>query len=370
VAPSLFYYILTSGMASIVDRTEALAHERNGDLGHHWLQFHSAGSGSYRLREWRAGERFVLDAVPHAWSGAAKNREVIVLDIPEPATQRLLLERGDADYARDLDKDQLADVARDKDIAIDRVPMFGSTYFAMNQRDPILRRPGVIAALKYLVDYQGIAKDLLAGTRIVHQSFVPDGILGADDAQPFSFDPARAKALLAAAGLPNGFDVTMDVTAASPWLDIAEAVQANFAQGGVRLTLLPGDEKATLTKYRARRHEIYLGEWGSDYPDPHSNAQAFLSDPDMSDGAALKTLAWRNSWADPELGARVEEAEREPDLARRAALYRALERDEQKVAPYVLMFQDVAVAAHRASVHGFALGPGADHRLYRDIVKE
>jgi peptide/nickel transport system substrate-binding protein len=369
VAPSLLYYILTSSPTSVVDEETAMAHAENGDLGHHWLQFHSAGSGSYRLGIWRPSERIVLDAVPNAWRGKPKNREVILLDIAEPATQRLMLERGDADYARDLDKDQLADLARDPSIVFDRALQSLETYMALNQRNPYLRRPQVIEAFKYLVDYQGIASGLLGGTRVVHQSFVPDGILGADDATPFAFDLARAKSLLAQAGLGAGFGVSVDVTAASPWLDIAEALQAGFAKAGVRLDIEPGDDKETLTKYRARRHDIYLGEWGSDYPDPHSNAQAFLTNDDMSDAAALKTLAWRNSWADPALAARVEAAEREPDIARRAALYRALEHDEQQVGPYVIMFQDVAVAAHRNTVHGFSLGPGPDHTLYRNIEK-
>src|SRR6202020_1804636 len=128
------------------------------------------------------------------------------------------------------------------------------------------------------------------------------------------------------------------VTASSPWIDIAEAIQASVAPAGVRLDILPGDEKETLTKYRARRHDIYLGEWGSDYPDPHSNAQAFVIDDDPSDKASLKTLAWRNSWQEPALAAQVEAAEREPDIATRAALYRTIEAAHQRVAPFVLMF--------------------------------
>ena len=130
----------------------------------------------------------------------------------------------------------------------------------------------------------------------MHQSFLPDGVLGASDARPFTFDPVHAKTLLAEAGLPDGFAVSVDVAANSPALDIAEALQANFARAGVRLTLVPSDRKETLTRYRARQHELYLGDWGTDYPDPASNAQAFTSDNDESDAAPLKTLAWRNSW--------------------------------------------------------------------------
>lgn len=370
VAPSLLYYCLTSSVAAVVDKDVVLAHEQDGDLGHRWLSNHSAGSGPYRLRVWRPGERYALDAVPDAWNGAARNRAVIVLNVKEPATQRLLLGQGDADYARDLDKDQIVALERDPAIVLDRAAQSMLTYFALNQRNEVLRRPQVIEALKYLVDYDGIARGLLGGTRIVHQSFVPDGILGADDDQPFRFDPARAKALLDAAGLGDGFGVTVDVAGASPWIDIAQALQAGFAKAGVRLTLQPGDDKATLTKYRARRHDIYLGEWGSDYPDPASNAQAFISDDDEGDAAPLKTLAWRNSWQDPELARRVEAAEREPDIERRAALYRQLQHDHQSVAPFVIMFQDVAVAAHRRTVSGLMLGASPDHTLYAGIEKK
>ena len=60
-------------------------------------------------------------------------------------------------------------------------------------------------ALKYLVDYQGIADTILAGSATVHQSFLPQGFLGAIGDRPFALDVPRAKALLAAAGLQTAF---------------------------------------------------------------------------------------------------------------------------------------------------------------------
>ncbi|HXP30786.1 MAG TPA: ABC transporter substrate-binding protein [Stellaceae bacterium] len=369
LAPSLLYYCLTATVGSIVERAQVLAHERDGDLGHAWLAFHSAGSGPYRLKTWRPGERYTLDAVPGSWRGAPKNREIIVLDVKEPATQRLLVTHGDADYARDLDKDQIDALAKDSRIVFDRALQTMLTYLALNQRNPYLRRKPVIEALKYLVDYDGIVAGLLGGTRIVHQAFLPDGIVGASDELPFRYEPERAKALLRTADLPDGFAVSLDVAAASPALDIAQALQASFARAGIRVTILPGDDKETLTKYRARRHELYLGNWGTDYPDPESNAQAFLVDDDESEGAAVKTLAWRNSWQDPDLAQRVAAAAQASDIDRRAALYRALQRDAQREAPYVMLFQDVAVAAHRRGIDGLVLGASPDRTRYAGIEK-
>lgn len=369
VAPSLLYYCLTASVAAVVDRAVVLAHQFNGDWGHGWLTAHSAGTGPYLLKSWRPFERYTLEAVPGYWGGAPKNREVIVLNVREPATQRLMVVNGDADYARDLDRDQIMGLAKNPDIVFDHALETTLTYLAFNQRNPYLGRPGVDEALRYLVDYQGMAKTLLAGTRVVHQNFLPDGVLGASDATPFHYDPERARALLKTAGLPDGFQVSVDVAAASPDLDIAEALQASFARAGVRLTILPGDSKETLTKYRARRHALYLGEWGTDYPDPESNAQAFLVNEDEGADATVKTLAWRNSWQDPALAQEVRAAAREPDIDQRAALYRTLEAQAAQVAPYAILFQDVAVAAHRRNVSGLVLGASPDHTRYAGITK-
>jgi peptide/nickel transport system substrate-binding protein len=227
----------------------------------------------------------------------------------------------------------------------------------------------VVAALKYLVDYDAIEKNILKGTRVIHQGFLPAGFLGAIDDLPYHFDLARAKTLLAQAGLANGFSVTMDVRTNYPWSDIAQAIQASFAQAGVKVEIIPGDGKQTLTKYRARNHDIYIGDWGPDYQDPHTNAQTFASNLDNSDSSPTKTLAWRNSWDIPEMSKRTEEAVTERDAGKRAQVYEQLQRDHQKIAPFVIMFQQIEVAARRKSTVGFIVGPSFDNNRYAGIEK-
>jgi peptide/nickel transport system substrate-binding protein len=230
-------------------------------------------------------------------------------------------------------------------------------YLGLNQKRPILAKPQVREALKYLVDYRAIEANLLKGTRIVHQGFLPEGYLGAIKDEPYKLDIPRAKSLLAAAGLPDGFSITMDVRNVSPFTDVAQAIQASFAQAGVKLDLIPGDGKQTLTKYRARNHDIYIGDWGSDYPDPHSNAEAFATNPDNGDDAKAKTLAWRNAWDIPDFNQLSFQALIERNPERRRSLYEALQRRHQAEAPFVVMFEQVEVAAHRAEVDGLVLGP-------------
>lgn len=78
------------------------------------------------------------------------------------------------------------------------------------------------------MDYDGITKDLLKGQYFVHQSFLPVGLPGALDNNPFKFDPAKAKAILAKAGIKDAH-FTLDVENKPPFITIAQSMQASFA---------------------------------------------------------------------------------------------------------------------------------------------
>jgi peptide/nickel transport system substrate-binding protein len=343
------------------------ANEKDGDFGNAWLKANSAGSGAYSVRAYRPNEQYALEANPSWYKGAPKNKRVIVRHVAEPATQRLLLEKGDVDFARNLTKDQLAAVKDKPEIVVAQGDKGRIMYLGLNQKNANLAKPEVREALKWLVDYNSIERNIVAGTYKQHGAFLPMGFLGAIGDQPYKFDLAKGKELLAKAGLPDGFTVTMDVRSVSPSTDIAQAIQSGWAQAGVKVELLPGDGKATLTKYRARTHDIYLGEWGPDYLDPHTNAETFAINEDNGEEARSKTLAWRNAWNIPDMTKATLAAVLEPDGAKRAATYEGLQREHQKVSPFVIMFQQIEVAAAAKGVTGFIIT--IDRNLYHDIVK-
>jgi peptide/nickel transport system substrate-binding protein len=369
LAPSFVYFCLTGVSASVLDKDTVLAHQQGKDLGLQWLETHWAGTGPYRLVMWRPNEYYALEAVADYWGGQPKARRVIVRQVKDAATQRLMLERGDIDYARNLDKDQLAALAKNPDIKFNKGVKSAITYLGLNQKNQYLKKPDVVAALKWLVEYDGIANAILGPTGAVHQSFEPVGFLGAIPDQPYKFDAAKAKALLVKAGLADGFNVAMDVRNASPEPEIGQALQAGFAQAGIKVEIVPGDGKQVLTKYRARHHDIFLGEWDPDYPDPHSNAEGFIVNPDNSDNGTMKTPAWRNGWSDPELMRQVAAAMVERDDRKRAALYETLQRRFMATAPYVMLFEQVEVAAHRANAQGFSIGVTSEFDRYAGITK-
>jgi peptide/nickel transport system substrate-binding protein len=214
--------------------------------------------------------------------------------------------------------------------------------------------------MKYLVDYDAIGQTFIKGIGEIHQTFLPKGLLGASDEKPYKLDVAKAKELLAKAGLKDGFTITMDVRNTQPVTGIAEAVQRSFAQAGIKMDIIPGDGKQTLTKYRARNHDLYIGQWGADYWDPHTNADTFARNPDNSDNASSKTLAWRNDWDIPELTKKADAAVLERDTEKRAQLYKDMQKDVLAASPYVIIFQMIETAGVRKDVKDFKLGPTSD----------
>jgi peptide/nickel transport system substrate-binding protein len=187
--------------------------------------------------------------------------------------------------------------------------------------------------------------------------------------KPFKKDVAKAKALLAEAGLPDGFTVSMDFYSVAPFGDIAQAVQADLAAIGIKLNLLPGEQKQVITKTRARTHQLALLNWGTDYFDPNSNSQAFCENPDDSNDSKLKILAWRSHFVDKELNDMSLAASKELDAAKRIAMYKDMQVKFANRAPFVMMLQKIASAAMPKGVTGFEIGPQADFTKLSDIKK-
>jgi peptide/nickel transport system substrate-binding protein len=379
-APSFVLNCLTATVASVVDKKLVLDHVKpvtpsadykyDNDFGNEWLKTGYAGSGAFKLREWRANEVVVLERNDNYYGEKAKLARVIYRFMKESSAQRLALEAGDIDIARNLEPGDLDAVAKNADLASESAPK-GTVYFiSLNSKNENLKKPEVQEAFKYLVDYDAIGATLIKGIGEIHQTFLPKGQLGALDENPYKFDVAKAKELLAKAGLKDGFSVTIDVRNTQPVTGIAESIQQSVAQAGIKMEIIPGDGKQTLTKFRARTHDIYIGQWGSDYFDPNSNADTFTSNPDNSDAGTVKTLAWRNTFEAPELDKEAKAALLERDNAKRAAMYQDIQKKYLANSPFVFIFQQTEVAGYRKGLTNFKLGPSFDTNYVGTIGKE
>ncbi|HYB55400.1 MAG TPA: ABC transporter substrate-binding protein [Alphaproteobacteria bacterium] len=367
-ATSFVLYCLSATCGCVVEKATVLANQANGDLGNAWLKMHSAGAGSYRLVEWKASDHIILEANPHAATKPHVPR-VVIRHVADPSAQLLALQKGDVDIARDLVSDQLKLVLNKPDYNVARRPQLTSMYIGMNMGVPELQKVEARQAIKTAIDYEAIAKNITPNLWSVWQSFLPKGIPGAVADNPFKKDVAKAKALLAKAGYPNGFSVTLDHFAKTPYPEIAQAVQADLAAIGVKVQLLAGEQKQVISKTRARQQQLAMLTWFPDFLDAHSNAQAFCQNIDDSDATKLKSVAWRYHCFDKEMTELVDAAVKELDTKKRMEMYAKLQRDFFQRGPFAFMLQNVEISVMRKDVSGLALGVLPDYTRYAPITK-
>jgi len=368
-ATSFVLNCLTATIGGIIDKETVMAHEVDGDMGNNWLKTNSAGSGAYSLVSWKPNESVTLKANPDFYLGAPAMDRVIVQHVAESSTQRLMLERGDIDVARNLSPDDVAGIMGKDGIAVDSELRGRLMYISVNQKHPILSIPQVRQAIKYLVDYQGMQDSFLKGQYVIHQNFLPATYLGAVDDNPFSLNIEKARALLEEAGVGE-FTIEAGVRDAQERIEIAQALQSTFAQVGITLEITTGTAKQILSRYRARELDMYVGAWGPDYPDPHTNAGTFAYNPDNSDEAgATGLLAWRNAWDTGGLTEQVAAAVIEPDRGVRAQMYRDIQAEFRETSPFAIMFQKIEQTGRGDDVMGLNLGGAITAVSYWPVTK-
>lgn len=368
-ATSFVLNCLTATIGSIVDKQTVMANEVDGDMGNTWLATNSAGSGAYKLVSWKPSDSVTLESNPDFYLGAPAMERVIVRHVQESASQRLLLERGDIDIARNLNPEDIAGVLEADGIKVEDELKGRLMYASMGQQNEILAKPEVRQAIKYLIDYEGMQNSFLKGQYTIQQNFLPLTYLGSVKENPFSLNIEKAKELLAEAGV-EGLELTAGVREAQERLEIAQSLQNTMAQAGIKLNLTVGTGAQILGMYRARQLELYIGAWGPDYPDPQTNAGTFAYNPDNSDEAQLTgILAWRNSWDTGGLTEQVEAAVVEADTEVRAQMYRDIQAQFRDTSPFAIMFQQIEQSAMQDNVENFSTGQAITAASYWPVTK-
>ena len=357
-APGLFLFAFTDfRVVPVIDRADVMKHEANGDMGNKWLATHSSCLGPFRVDTWRPQDVLILARNDGYWRHPVAMKRVVVRHVPEPGAQRLLLEKGDIDFADNIDPADFPALEKNPEVKLTFSPTMLVSFMMLNMNDPKFRNPKVAEAFRYLFDYQGLEANLVKNWGEVRQSPVPLGMFGAlpKSYMPYKLDIERARKLIAEAGFPNGFEAEIICLASFPYPDIAQHLQQNAGKVGVKLKITQMIGAQLFQRARARKFEIYLAGYGYNYADANNVFLRHAYNPDNSDTAKdTLSIAWRAGW-DPgkAFNDAIRAAQVEPDQAKRKAIYEDLQRKHNATSPMVYLFQRLAVTATTKDVKTF-----------------
>jgi peptide/nickel transport system substrate-binding protein len=328
------------------------------DKAEGYLNAHSAGSGPYAIESHTPNQEIVLVKNPTYWRGAPPLSRIVIRNIQEPATEELLLKKGDLEIAWGIGPDEARSLRNAPGVTVKTTPALNLLYVIMNNNPQVggpFSNPKVQQAVRYAIDYNGILA--LAGPGSVRlEGVIPTNLPGAlPSSGAIKTDLEKARQLLKEA---NVGDVKGQLSFSTGRVFygvqfgiVAEKVQADLAKVGIQLALDGLPSSVALQKYRDAKNQLGVWAWAADYPDV-SDYLVFVPG---------RTVAKRAGWpadASPqaqELAQLAAKAETEVDNAKRVALYQQVNRKIAEIGPFAPLFQPVAPYAFRSNLRGVSL---------------
>ncbi len=220
------------------------------------------GTGPFRFVELVRDDRMVVEAFDGHWRGAPKIRRIIFRPIPEPFTRVAALRNGEVDLITNVPPNLARELERVSGIKVSRVPSTWIIYLGLNAFKKPLSDVRVRQALNYATDVDAIIKNVLEGNgRRTPGPFTPL-MFGYDpNVKGYSYDPAKAKRLLAEAGYPDGLEITLDSPDGRYQGDkeIAEALAGQWQKTGFKPKVQVAEWGAYFKRYLGKQFpDAYL----------------------------------------------------------------------------------------------------------------
>jgi peptide/nickel transport system substrate-binding protein len=332
--------------------------------GNKALSADPVGTGQFMLAKQENGVAITLKRYDGYWGKPANLDEVVFRTLPEDATRVAALERGEIDIAYNVPPDDAPRIESAENLNVIWTPI-GQTMmvqFALASpglANSPLQNKLVRQALNYAVDKKSIVDNLLMG----YAEPLPGQIIGRDGmgynpaVQEYPYDPEKAKALLAEAGYPNGFPLTL-VTAQGRYIkqkEIPEAIVGQLRKVGVDAKVDLREWSALITAAGERTIPTYYIGWNY-FPvmDGDFVVQQF-------------TCASRYGlMCDKRFDDLFAQQRSDPDPADRAKILAEMQSVLHEEAPAILLFQAPDIFGVSKRVKGFR--PTADDMIHLESV--
>ncbi len=287
-----------------------------------WNLPNEAGTGPYQLVSYAPNEETVFEQYPDYWGGwsEGKPETVVMKYVDEPATKRQMLEAGEVDFADGLSRDAIPAMQGNQDLSILDIPSVQNTLVAFNTQNKPLDDVKVRQALSYAVNYEDILAVATNGFGEISRGPLPSGLYPYDPNTPqYTYDPAKAKQLLAEAGYPDGgFELAMTYASDDAFgSKLAPVLKENFADVGVTLDLQPllWEQSWAKAKGPAKdRQDLFEVVWWPGYPDGYDTLYSLYH----SEEEPLWNMSyWSNQTYDDTIDTAFSEEPVDPDNAQK-----------------------------------------------------
>lgn len=314
------------------------------------------GTGPFQLAEYRAGQYVRLQRHAHFWRGTPLMPQVVV-DLGSGGTGRLSkLLTGECDVLAWPAASQLTILRDDPRLRLTLRPGMNIAYLAFNTDKAPLNNPEVRHALALSINNQRLMQSIYYGTAETAASILPRASWAYDsEAKVTEYDPDKARTRLKELGLEN---LTLHLwvpTMSQAWnpspLKTAELIQADMAQIGVKVIIVPVEGRFQEARLMDMNHDLTLSGWATDSNDPDSFFRPLLS------CAAIDSQTNFAHWCNREFDSVLQKALASQQLASRIDAYDEAQKILAQELPVLPLASSLRLQAYRYDIKGLVLSP-------------
>jgi peptide/nickel transport system substrate-binding protein len=334
------------------------------------LARHPIGTGPFRFVSEAPDREVVIERNEQYWGRRAGLARVRFNVVPDATTRALELRKGSADAEINaLPGDMVPALARQPQLVVQRAPGTSYQYLALNLRDPILKNVLVRQALAYAIDRKPLIHYLWRDMARPANSVLPPQHWAYDaKAENYSYDPAKARELLDAAGYhadASGvrFHLVMKTSTDETTRLLCAVLQQQLREVGIALDIRSYEFATFYADVVKGAFQMYSLRWvGGSNQDPDVFENVF----DTASFAPKR--ANRGYYSNPEVDRLIAAGRRSVDEKERAAAYRQIQEILSHDLPYVHLWWADNVLVHTRRLEDVQLSPAGNYDFLRDAT--
>lgn len=304
-----------------------------------------AGTGPFRFKSWQPGEKLTLVRNEQYWGEKPRLDAVVFTVVPEASARTLMLLSGQADVISGVPTVMIERLKSNKQVNVIRKTGYRTIYLGMNLAAKPFDDVRVRHAVAHAVNKPALVKGVMSGIGTLGGSYESSVIDGSDTSlQPYAYDVAKAKKLLAEAGYPNGFSVDFFVPTGLYTNDrqLGEAIQAQLGAIGIKANIQSPETSTFLSTLSQAKAPMFIGGKGSPTGDMDFTQT-------LSNGSTgrMNHFNFKNA----EVDNLILQQRGLVDPKERAKVLNQLQQLVYREAPHVTLYYEDQLWATRSSVH-------------------
>jgi dipeptide transport system substrate-binding protein len=325
------------------------------------------GTGPFELVAYSKDSTIRYRAFPGYWGPKPKLDALVFAISTDPAVRLAKLRANECQIAIYPNPADLPSIREDKNLQLLSQPGLNIGYLAFNNTKAPYTNKLVRQAINMAIDRKAILTAIYQGAGEQAKNLIPPTMWSYNKSvQDYPYDPAKAKALLAEAGFPNGFETTLwAMPVQRPYNPdarrMAEMMQSDLAKVGITAKIVSYEWGEYRKRVQNAEHDMALLGWTGDNGDPDNFfvPLAGCNAAKIGGGSASK-------WCNQDFEALIQKAVTTINQAERTKLYEQAQVIMHEEAPFVLIAHSVVFLPMRKDVENFKMSPFG--RIQFDIV--